>query len=154
MGCQKEIAAKIKAKEAEYILAVKDNQQHLHDDIKDAFTHATAEQVHEQSNLRHGRIQKRTCRIITDVEWVCNIDDWQGLRTLTEIKSERTIKATGVKETQTRHYISSAGSTAKTFNEAIRKHWGIENSLHWIPDVAFGEETVRKGQAMPQKIFL
>jgi len=101
MGCQKEIATKIKSKEAEYILAVKDNQEHLHDDIKDAFKYGTIEHVHEQRNLGHGRIEKRTCRIITALEWVCKSDGWQGLQTLIEIKSERTIKATGVKETQT-----------------------------------------------------
>lgn len=144
MGCQKDIAAKIKSKEAEYILTVKDNQAHLHDDIKDAFKHGTIEQVDEQSNLGHGRIEKRTCRIITAIEWVCNVQDWQGLQTLIEIKSERTIKATGVKETQIRHYISSARSTAKKFNEAIREHWGIENSLHWILDVAFNEDNSMK----------
>lgn len=60
MGCQKDIAAKIKSKEAEYILAVKDNHEHLHDDIKDAFKHGVIEQVHEHSNLGHGRIEKRT----------------------------------------------------------------------------------------------
>lgn len=143
-GCQKNIAAKIKSKEAEYILAVKDNQEHLHDDIKDAFKHGTMEQVHEQSNLGHGRIEKRTCRIIAAMEWVCKSDDWQGLQTLIEIKSERTIKATGVKETQIRHYISSALSTAKRFNEAIREHRGIENSLHRILDVAFNEDNSMK----------
>lgn len=144
MGCQKDIAAKIKSKEADYILAVKDNQAHLHDDIKDAFAHGSIEQVDEQRNLGHGRIEKRTCRIITAMEWVYKVQDWQGLQTLIEIKSERTIKATGVKEIQTRHYISSALSTAKRFNEAIREHWGIENSLHWILDVAFNEDNSMK----------
>lgn len=144
LGCQKDIAAKIKSKDAEYILAVKDNQGNLHDDIKDAFTHGVTEQVHEQSNLGHGRIEKRTCRVITAMEWICKSEDWQGLQTLIEIKSERTIKATGVKETQTRHYISSALSTAKKFNETIREHWGIENNLHWMLDVAFNEDNSMK----------
>lgn len=149
MGCQKDIAAKIKDREAEYILAVKDNQEHLHDDIKDAFKYGSIEQTDTQTNLGHGRIEKRTCRIITAMEWVCKSEDWQGLQTLIEIKSERTIKATGIKETQVRHYISSAKSTAKKFNEAIREHWGIENNLHWILDVAFNEDnsTKRAGNA-------
>jgi len=144
MGCQKDIAAKIKDKEAEYILAVKDNQEHLHDDIKDAFKHGTIEQVDEQSNLGNSRIEKRNCRIITAMEWISKSDDWQGLQTLIEIKSDRIIKATGIKETQIRHYISSAISTAKKFNEAIREHWGIENNLHWILDVAFNEDNSMK----------
>ncbi len=144
MGCQKDIAAKIKDKEAEYILAVKDNQEHLHDDIKEAFKYGKIEQADEQSNLGHGRIEKRTCRIITAMEWICRAQDWQGIQTLIEIQSERTIKATGVKQTQIRHYISSALSTAKKFNEAIRQHWGIENNLHWILDVAFNEDNSMK----------
>lgn len=144
MGCQKDIAAKIKSKGAEYILAVKDNQEHLHDDIKDAFEHGITEQVHEQLNVGHGRIEKRTCRIITATEWVCKCEDWQDLQTLIEIQSERTIKATGAKETQVRHYISSTLSTAKRFNEAIREHWGIENNLHWLLDVAFNEDNSMK----------
>ena len=144
MGCQKDIAATIKSKEAEYILAVKDNQEHLHDDIKDAFKHGNIEQADEQSTLGHGRIEKRTCRIITAIEWVCKAQDWQGLQTLIEIKSERIIKATGVKQTQIRHYISSALSTAQRFNEAIREHWGIENSLHWVLDVTFNEDNSMK----------
>jgi hypothetical protein len=86
MGCQICIAVKIKSKEAAYILAVKDNQEHLHDDIKDAFKHGAAEQVHEQINLGYGRIEKHTCRIITAAEWVCKCEDWQGLQTLLEIK--------------------------------------------------------------------
>ncbi|MGL6269992.1 MAG: ISAs1 family transposase [Chitinophagaceae bacterium] len=144
MGCQKDIAAKIKSKGAEYILAVKDNQEHLHDDLKDAFTHGMAEQVDEQINLGHGRIEKRTCRTITATDWVCKYEDWQGLQTLIEIQSERTIKATGVKEIQTRHYISSALATAKRFNEAVRGHWEIENNLHWLLDVAFNEDNSMK----------
>ncbi len=78
------------------------------------------------------------------MEWVCKAEDWQGLQTLIEIKSERIIKATGVKEFQVRYYISSAISTAKKFNEAIREHWGIENNLHWILDVAFNEDNSMK----------
>jgi len=69
----KDIAAKIKSKEAEYILAVKDNHEHLHDDIKDAFKHGVIEQEHEHSNLGHGRIEKRTCRIITAMEWYAKV---------------------------------------------------------------------------------
>jgi len=156
MGCQKEIAGKIKEREAEYILAVKDNQKHLHDDIQEAFKQGKVDGADIQTHLDHGRIEKRTCRIITDVDWVCNKEDWQDLKTLIEIISERTIKATGITETQTRHYISSAASTAKKFNEAIREHWGIENKLHWVLDVAFGEDgsTKRAGTAAENFSFI
>jgi predicted transposase YbfD/YdcC len=144
MGCQKEIAGKIKEKGAEYILAVKDNQKHLHDDIQEAFKQGKVEESDTQTNLDHGRIEKRVCRIITDMDWICSQEDWQGLKTLIEITTERTIKATGITETQTRHYISSAESTAQKFNAAIREHWGIENRLHWVLDVTFGEDDSTK----------
>lgn len=149
MGCQTEIAAKIKQQGAEYVLAVKDNQKHLHDDLREAFKEGKSIERHTMLHTDHGRIEKRTCRILTDTDWVCNKDEWSGLQTLIEIISERTIKATGITETQTRHYISSAISTAQTFNEAIREHWGIENNLHWMLDVCFKEDysTKRAGNA-------
>src|SRR5882672_1505008 len=69
MGCQKDIAAKIKDKEADYILAVKENHAHLYDDIREAFGQAKTIEEHTQINAGHGRIEKRTCRIITDIDW-------------------------------------------------------------------------------------
>lgn len=156
MGCQTEIARKVKEVGAEYILAVKDNQKHLHDDITDAFAQTPGALTHTQLNVDHGRIEKRTCRIITDMVWVCSKDQWEGLQTIIEITSERTQKATGEKQTQTRHYISSVNSTADKFNEAIRQHWGIENKLHWTLDVCFGEDdsTKRAGTAAENFSFI
>ena len=156
MGCQKDIAVKIKEKEAEYILAVKDNQEHLHDDIQEAFEQGKITDEHSQYNMGHGRIEKRTCRILTDTDWVCNREDWKSLNTLIEISTERTIKATGIKESQTRHYISSINADAKQFNEAIRGHWGIENKLHWTLDMVFGEDnsTKRAGTAAENFSFI
>ena len=72
MDCQKDIARKIKEKEAEFILAVKENQKHLHDDIQEAFKHGKIEQTHIQTHLDHGRIEKRTSLIITKMDWVSN----------------------------------------------------------------------------------
>lgn len=156
MGCQQAIAGKIKEKKADYILAVKDNQKHLHDDIQEAFKEGKVNDWHIQTCLDHGRMEKRTCRIITDMDWVCKQQDWPGLKTLIEITSERTIKATGITETQTRHYISSAEAGAQKFNEAIREHWGIENRLHWTLDVVFAEDgsTKRAGTAAENFSFI
>lgn len=144
MGCQKEIAEKIKQREAEYILAVKDNQKHLHNDLQEAFKEAKDIASHVQLHSDHGRIEKRTCRILTDIDWVCTNEQWPGLKTLIEITTERTIKISGAMETQTRHYISSASAPAQKFNEAIREHWGIENKLHWMLDVCFREDNSAK----------
>ncbi len=153
MGRQTEIAKKIKEVGAEYILAVKDNQKNLHDDIIGAFEQTPEMQSHTQLNLGHGRIEKRTCGVITDMDWICGKDERTGLQTSIEIVSERTNKSTGEKQTQPRHYISSILSTAKKFNKAIRKHWGVENKLHWVLYMCFQRMQAPKGPALPPKIF-
>ena len=156
MGCQKTIAKAITDKDADYILAVKDNQQHLSDDIKEAFACGKIAQQHTQTNMGHGRIEKRTCSLITDIEWVCDEKEWEKLCTLIRIESHRTIKSTGATETQIRYYISSKKADAEIFNNAIREHWGIENKLHWTLDVAFGEDksTKRAGHAAENFSFI
>lgn len=144
MGCQKAIAEKIVEKGADYILAVKDNQEFLHDDLKEAFGSSKEIEQDTQLNTGHGRIEKRTCKIIKDTDWVCKKEEWKKLQTLICIESERTNKATGAFEKHTRYFISSKDADAKHFNNAIREHWGIENKLHWTLDVAFGEDKSNK----------
>lgn len=146
MGCQKEIAGKIIEKKAHYILAVKENQSRLLDDIKEAFKHEkdTAISMDVQSNLGHGRIEKRSCRVITDMDWVCKSPDWKGLSSIVEITAERTDKKTGNYQKEKRYYISDLLHTAKEFNNCIRSHWSIENKQHWLLDVAFNEDQSRK----------
>jgi len=144
MGCQQDIATLIIDKEADYILAVKGNQEHLYDDIKEAFEQEKAIATDVKLTMGHGRIEKRTCSMITNTDWVCKEDKWAGLQTLIKIESERTQKATGAFEKQTRYYIASGKGDAAFFNQAIREHWGIENKLHWLLDVAFGEDASNK----------
>ena len=146
MGCQKEIAEQIVDHGAHYILAVKDNQAHLLDDIKEAFVHETpaGSSTDVQNNLGHGRIEKRRCRVITDTEWVCNSGAWKGLASLVELTAERTDKKTGAYQKEVRYYISDLVQEAKAFNHCIRSHWGIENRQHWTLDVAFSEDQSRK----------
>jgi predicted transposase YbfD/YdcC len=156
MGCQKDIAEQIIEQGADYILAVKDNQKHLHDDIKDAFRDGKILQQDTMFNTGHGRIEKRICSIIEDTDWVCSCKDWKGLKTLIRIESERTQKATGETEKQIRYYITSKKANAKIFNDAVRDHWGIENKLHWVLDVAFGEDksTKRAGNSAENFSFI
>lgn len=144
MGCQKEIAAKIIDKEADYILAVKNNQEHLLDDLHEAFAQSKVDAIATQTELGHGRIEKRTCKLIRDSEWVCKEKEWKALKTLIEISTERTNKTTGETQRETRYYISSLQADAKRFNEAIRRHWSIENNLHWCLDVVFKEDSSHK----------
>lgn len=145
MGCQKEIAEGIINKGADYILAVKGNQGFLLDDIKDAFSESKKIESHTDLSQGHGRIEKRTCRVIKDTDWICRKEQWKGLKTLIEIRAERTIKATGEKrKEEVRYYISSLASDALSFNQLIRTHWGIENHLHWTLDVVFHEDQSQK----------
>jgi predicted transposase YbfD/YdcC len=77
MGCQKEIAEKIADKEADYILAVKGNQKFLLDDIEEAFSNARADDEYTLKEVDHGRIETRTARVITDLDWICSKQDWK-----------------------------------------------------------------------------
>jgi len=158
MGCQHDIAKKIISKGANYILAVKNNQEHLYDDLQEAFEQDKNISSDVQVNTDHGRIEKRKCSIITDMDWICKVQNWTSLHTLIKIESERSIKNTDIKAAvQTRYYISShQEGDAAFFNHAVREHWGIENKLHWTLDVAFGEDksTKQAGNAAENFSFI
>lgn len=140
MGCQTAIAEKIVDQQADYVLAVKDNQAHLLDDIRDAFAQ-TFETVTDTSiETAHGRIEKRTCKVITDMDWISKAGNWKKLQSIVSIETKRTDKKSGEIQLEQRFYISSLSTTAKHFNEIIRGHWGIENKLHWCLDVVFKED--------------
>ncbi len=144
MGCQKDIAEKIISKEADYVLALKANQEFLLDDVQEAFNRDKATSSALELDMGHGRIEKRTCHVISDTSWICKQQDWKGLQSLIKIESQRYHKSNGQTEQQIRYYISSLPADAATLNEAIRQHWAIENQLHWTLDVAFGEDKSQK----------
>lgn len=144
MGCQKEIAGAIVEKGADYILAVKGNQGFLLDDLKEAFSQQKSLRANITTELGHGRIEKRTCRVIEETAWICRKEEWKGLQSLVEITSERTHKASGEKQAEVRYYISSLSADPARFNQHIRSHWGIENGLHWTLDVVFDEDQSQK----------
>jgi len=146
MGCQTNIASQIVEKGADYLLAVKGNQGHLLDDIKEAFeqTPVLQEQLSTTLETGHGRIEKRTCRMIDDTDWICKSKEWKGLKSLIEITAERTDKLSGEQSIECRYYISSAIAKADEMLQATRQHWSIENKLHWMLDVNFGEDASQK----------
>jgi predicted transposase YbfD/YdcC len=144
MGCQKAIAEKIVAKKADYILAVKENQGHLLEEMKDSFRMLASESVAEEIDCGHGRVEKRTCSVMSDTSLLENAAEWTALRGLVRIEAERYHKVSGKMEREIRYYITTLKPEALPLNRMIRQHWGIENKLHWVLDVAFGEDGSRK----------
>lgn len=153
MGCQTAIAAQIVKKEADYVLAVKDNQENLHQDIQELFAYAAeiafADCDYAKTITKgHGRLEIRACWTISTEEYFAylrNRSAWAGLQTIAMVKSERRI---GLEHTiEIRYFISSLSGQAKQILKAVREHWGIENGLHWKLDIAFREDEsrVRKG---------
>lgn len=142
MGCQKEVVKYLVEKEAHYVLAVKDNHKTLHEQIQVAFKTTAITDTCNTLEKEHGRIEDRTCQVITDLRFVDEACNWENLHSIVCITSKRTI---GNKtSTETRHFISDQKEKASYFLEAIRSHWGIENSLHWVLDVVFKEDYCRK----------
>ena len=142
MGCQKDIAKRIVEKKAEYILAVKDNQSTLKEEISSLFNCIKPQTIDEQVEKNHGRIETRKCEVINHLDLLdCKVE-WMGLKSIIKISAERNIKNKITSEQ--RYYISSEENTAVHFNDKVRAHWGVENSLHWILDVQFHEDLSRK----------
>jgi predicted transposase YbfD/YdcC len=149
MGCQRSIASKIIDKEADYILALKGNQEGLQLATIEAFSQVEAgsnlEKYHEQAETGHGRKEKRVCRVLpADTIPSEIVKEWKGLASIVEISSERTVLSTMKQETEIRYYISSLNDSAEGFNKKIREHWLIENQLHWTMDVVFKEDASSK----------
>lgn len=151
MGCQHEIAKKVLEKEADYLLALKGNQGQLSADVKLFFSKlpkASKFFVHKETDGGHGRIETRISTVTGDIDWLRKEHpQWPGLQSIVEIESIRELK--DKKEEEKRYYISSLFPDAKRILEATRKHWGVENRLHWVLDVCFGDDQsrIRKGNA-------
>jgi predicted transposase YbfD/YdcC len=152
IGCQKEIAAKIRERRCHYVLAVKDNQPNLLTDIQDSLVRAhdkdfagIAHDRYETKTINaHGRQEKRYCEVIYDLSGIRNKEAWADLRAIGVTITERTIN--GETKGEVRYFIGSQRKSARYYGTTVRKHWGIENNLHWQMDVSFGEDANRTAE--------
>ena len=149
MGCQKEIAGKIRQGGGDYVLAVRDNQPHLLEDIQLCFEQALDNDFaglehshHEEVYTGHGRKETHQVYTILHPEGIRDQALWKDLKAITMIYSER--QEAGKEDTvEVRYYIGSKAAKASSYAGYVRGHWGIENGLHWILDVSFDEDHCR-----------
>lgn len=157
MGCQTEIAKTIRQEGGDYLLAVKDNQPTLHQEIQETFEEADDDRARafdeeprplveewEETDAGHGRVEIRRVRICRCLAWVLSADRWKDLALVVEVRRERTVLSTEKTSVETHYYIGSeADATAAQVGQDIRQHWSIENGLHWVLDMAFREDEAR-----------
>jgi predicted transposase YbfD/YdcC len=146
MGCQKAIAAKIVAGGGDYVLTVKENQEHLHEDIVNCLCAAMDDEdvkrsTYECAEKGHGRSEKRWITVIPDPEGIRGQEAWANLKVVGSYYVERTVA--GQTSEEIRFFIGSRDMTAQRYGDTIRNHWQIENGQHWSLDVTFREDDSR-----------
>lgn len=157
MGCQIEIARSIVDGGADYLLAVKQNQSGLCHDVETAFNFIDTSKERPLIDLQaplierhvtvekgHGRIEVRAVELCRDLSWISEPERWLGLDFFVRVHRERTNLSTSKTTTETAYFIGSSKTvTAETAGTHIRRHWSIENEMHWVLDMAFREDEAR-----------
>jgi len=149
-GCQKEIAEKIIARGGDYVLALKGNQPTMHEQVVDYFLKQTEAdhrdpkvRHHRQEERGHGRTETRETYVARAPKGLHSAAAWLGLCSIVMVIRESVDHGTQKVTGDVRYFLSSLKPTAKRLAGVVRSHWGIENSLHWVLDVAFNEDRLR-----------
>lgn len=148
MGCQTDIAAKIRKRKADYVLALKDNHPTLHEEVREYFDWLEREKPKSEhyekwkskAEKSHGRIETREI-LTASAGWLEEKTNWLDLCTIVQYRCTREVD--GVQTISARYYLSSFEGSAENFGELVRGHWSIENGLHWMLDVVFREDNAR-----------
>jgi predicted transposase YbfD/YdcC len=148
MGCQKDIARTIHARGGDYVLSLKGNQGLFHAEIQAFFADARAHHFQglahttaETTDGDHGRVEVRRAWATDQLAWLADRARWPGLRSVVLVEAARTVGARTT--TDTRCFISSLPADAAHLARVVRAHWAIENSLHWVLDVAMNQDQTR-----------
>ncbi|HLZ33703.1 MAG TPA: ISAs1 family transposase [Nitrospira sp.] len=143
LNCQRAIAEQIVEQKGDYALALKGNQGTLHDDVVLLLDDPELKASHSAPLVEadHGRIETRTATVSTEIGWLQKQHQWPGLKAIGKVTR---VRETGEKTTtETAYYLLSSELTPERFNEVVRQHWSIENSLHWRLDVVMNEDQDR-----------
>jgi predicted transposase YbfD/YdcC len=147
MGCQKEVAAKIREGGGDYVLAVKGNQEHLEEDIINHFAALDEGRLRKRPRLAesqekgHGREEHRRCEAFAVPPTLRGLEFWRDAGSICRVT--RVYSEKGEPKGEVRYYLSSLPPDAELLAQAVRQHWGIENGLHWVLDMYFGEDRSR-----------
>jgi predicted transposase YbfD/YdcC len=148
IGCQEKIIKKIVDKSADYVIAVKDNQGNLFEEVQQLFKQAIAKKEGLKTSacsiteVNRGREEIRNYLVISEAnKLISSANKWANIKSIGLVESVRIVR--GKTSVKTRYFISSIDDDIELFSRSIRSHWGIENSLHWVLDVAMREDLSR-----------